>query len=147
MSCSTPCQDVFHPFSSRPGDAHLTKRRWLQAYSLPCPSVPSFVGSPCGCLRKFAADQRESAQKNPGYSGGPKGDIVKGDIWKWDFALKFALENGISHWNSHTPRHFSLLFLRQFHRERPSRHGKRRLDGTAQWKMPFWDVFVQDVLV
>ena len=24
-----------------------------------------------------------------------KGDILKGDIWKWDFALQLALENGI----------------------------------------------------
>ena len=40
-------------------------------------------------------------------------DILKGDIWKWDFALKFA----ISHWNSHSTRQFSLLFLKEFHKE------------------------------
>ena len=38
-----------------------------------------------------------------------KGDILKGDIWKWDFALKFALENGIPLCNSHPTRQFSLL--------------------------------------
>ena len=46
-----------------------------------------------------------------------KGDILKGDIWKWDFALKFALDKWISHRNSHSTCQFSLLFLRQFHRE------------------------------
>ena len=38
-------------------------------------------------------------------------------IWKWDFALKFALENGISLCNPHSTRRFSRLFLREFHRE------------------------------
>ena len=37
-------------------------------------------------------------------------EALKGDIWKWDFALKFALENGISLF-------ISLLFLREFHRQ------------------------------
>ena len=46
-----------------------------------------------------------------------KGHILKGDIWIWDFALQFALENGISLCNSHATRQFSLLFLREFHRE------------------------------
>ena len=46
-----------------------------------------------------------------------KGDILKGDIWKWDFALKFALATLISQWNLDLTRQFSLLFLRQFHRE------------------------------
>ena len=46
-----------------------------------------------------------------------KGDILKGDIWKWDFALKLALENGISLCSSHSTRQFSQLFLRKFHRE------------------------------
>ena len=41
-----------------------------------------------------------------------KGDILKGDIWKWDFALKFALENGISLCTSHSTRQFSLNFAR-----------------------------------
>ena len=51
------------------------------------------------------------------YSGGPKGGHLKGDMWKWDFALKIALENGISLWSSHSTRQFSLLFLRKFRRE------------------------------
>ena len=38
-------------------------------------------------------------------------------VWKWDFALKFALENGISLCNSHSTSQLSLLFLREFHRE------------------------------
>ena len=46
-----------------------------------------------------------------------KGDILKGDTWKWDFALRFALENGISLCRSHSTRQFSLLFLRKLHRE------------------------------
>ena len=36
-----------------------------------------------------------------------KRDVLKGDIWKWNFAPKSAL----SHWNSHSTRKFSLLFL------------------------------------
>ena len=51
------------------------------------------------------------------YSGGPKGGHLKKDIWKWDFALKFAFENGISLCSSHSTRQISLLFLRHFHGE------------------------------
>ena len=59
------------------------------------------------CLRKLCFYLQEAL----------KGDILKGDIWKWDFALQFALENGISLCSSHSTHQFSLLFLRKVHRE------------------------------
>ena len=57
-------------------------------------------------------DPRKPERKLPGSSklscesGSPskKEDLLKGpgDIWKWDFALKFALDTWMSHWNSRT---------------------------------------------
>ena len=44
-----------------------------------------------------------------------KGEILKGDIRKWDFALKLALENGISLCNllglGFRRAHFSRIFI------------------------------------
>ena len=82
-------------------------------------------------------------------SGGPKAGHLEGEhlkmgfrtetrTWKWDFALQFALDTLIlTSLSKGIPQGKHRL-----DRKVPSRQGKRRLDGTARWKMPFWDVLV-----